>query len=76
LAKIGLKNCTQDERVSEFANCIVVICEAPADYRVAQGFAERVLTEKIEWLKDVPKALPKWCGLQLHEMLLAWKNVN
>jgi hypothetical protein len=52
-----------------------VICEAPADVRVAKGFAERVLTENLEWLRDVPEALPKWCGLQLHEELLAWKHV-
>jgi hypothetical protein len=66
----------QDECVSDFANRIVVICEAPADVRVAKGFAERVLTENLEWLRDVPEALPKWCGLQLHEGLLAWKNVT
>jgi hypothetical protein len=66
----------QNERMSDFANCIVVICEAPADARVAKGFAERVLTEKLEWLRDVPEALPKWCGLHLHEGLLAWKNVT
>jgi hypothetical protein len=41
--------------MSDFANCIVVICEAPADVRVAKGFAERVLTEKLEWLRDVPE---------------------
>lgn len=60
----------------EFANCIVVICEALGDARVAKGFAQRILLENIEWLRDTPTALPTWCGLQQHEDFLAWKNVT
>ncbi len=43
---------------------ILLICEGPSDPRVARGFAERVFTERIEWLRDSPDALLPWRGLE------------
>ena len=55
---------------------ILLICEGPSDPRVARGFAERVLTESIDWLRDSPDALLPWRGLKPNDEYLKWSTVR
>jgi hypothetical protein len=56
---------------------IVLVCEGPTDPRVARGFAERVLQEKIGHWEDLTASNihPDWQGLRASENRLEWDNV-
>jgi hypothetical protein len=56
---------------------IVLVCEGPTDPRVARGFAERVLREKVGHWEDLMASdiHPDWQGLRAAENRLEWKNV-
>jgi hypothetical protein len=57
---------------------IVLVCEGPTDPRVARGFAERVLQEKIGHWEDLTASNihPDWQGLRASENRLEWKAVS
>ena len=55
---------------------IVIVCEGPTDVRTARGFAERILLERVGWLRNAPEALPVWSGLRKNETYLKWANVD
>jgi hypothetical protein len=56
---------------------IVLVCEGPTDPRVARGFAERVLQEKVGHWDDLTASdiHPDWQGLRASENRLEWDNV-
>ena len=55
---------------------IVIVCEGPTDVRTARGFAERVLRERVGWLRDAPEALPIWGGLRERDLFVKWATVK
>jgi hypothetical protein len=55
---------------------IVIVCEGPSDLPTARGFAERILRERVDWLRETPEALPAWRGLRENQPFLKWTAVD
>ena len=55
---------------------IVIACEADSDARVAKGFAERIMLEKIDWFGDLAEdARPSWGGVLPNSGYLRWASI-
>ena len=55
---------------------IVIACEADSDARVAKGFAERIMLEKIDWFGDLSEdARPSWGGILPNTGYLRWHSI-
>ena len=64
--------------LSEPAHRLVIVCEADADRRIACALADRVLCEKVDWLRDCADQfdfIRAWQGLRPGDLFLRWHNV-
>lgn len=63
--------------MSDAARSIVVICEGPADLRTACTLADRVLSQRVDWMQpEMLDHFRQWRGLRKSEPYLAWKKVH
>jgi hypothetical protein len=65
--------------MSEPAYEFGIVCEGPADEFAACTLADRVLLERIDWLRSAPELLDsfrKWRGLEPNEKFLKWSSVK
>lgn len=55
---------------------IVIACEHDSDARVAKGFAERIMLERIDWFEDLDtNARPSWRGVLPNSDYLRWASI-
>ncbi|GAC1301934.1 MAG: hypothetical protein NVSMB14_11450 [Isosphaeraceae bacterium] len=58
---------------------IAIVCEDLPDRETAAGLAERIILEKVQWIRDDPEWLDhalEWRGLRRSDLFLKWSSVG
>ncbi len=56
---------------------LLVVCEAPADFRIATDLADRVLCDRIEWLDEsLLPAQRSWAEIEPGRPFLRWQDLK
>ena len=55
---------------------LIMIVESAADFRIASDIANRIFSEKIEWIEGYLKTTFKWSGLEGENEFSCWRDIG